>query len=76
MSAQSGGVDEPALLADAERRASLLGQDLYDDPRINFGGTVQLRFNANIRQQDAAESVDDFESGFLIRRGRIKLNGD
>ena len=76
MSAQGGGVDEPALLADAERRASLLGQGLYDDPRINFGGTVQLRFNANIRQQDAVESVDDFESGFLIRRGRIKLNGE
>jgi hypothetical protein len=74
--ASESGVDESALLADAESRSSLLGQDLYDDPRFNIGGTIQLRFNANLRQQDAAQSVDDFESGFLIRRARIKLDGE
>ncbi|MEO0630036.1 MAG: porin [Planctomycetota bacterium] len=71
-----GGVDESALMADAQRRSLLLGQDLYNDPRLNIGGTIQLRFNANIRQQDAAQSVDEFESGFLMRRVRIKMNGE
>ncbi|MEL6796206.1 MAG: porin, partial [Planctomycetota bacterium] len=70
-----GGVDESELIADAQQRASLLGRDLYEDPRFNIGGTVQLRYNANFRQQDAAQSVDDFESGFLMRRVRIKLDG-
>lgn len=70
------GVDESALLQDAQQRASLLGMDLYDDPRFNIGASVQLRFNANFRQQDAAQSVDDFESGFTMRRVRIKMDGE
>ncbi|MEO1584662.1 MAG: porin [Planctomycetota bacterium] len=68
--------DDSALLADAAGRASLFDSSWYDDPRLNIGGTVQLRSNANFRQQDAARSVDDFETGFLMRRIRIKLDGE
>ncbi|MEL6498839.1 MAG: porin [Planctomycetota bacterium] len=64
-----------SLLDDAAARESLVRRDLSDDPRINVGGVIQSRFNINIRQQDAARSVDDFESGFLQRRTRFKLNG-
>lgn len=76
--------DEPAvsaelgerLLKDASSRGSILQPSLFDDPRFNIGGTIQLRYNANFRQQDAAQSVDDFESGFLMRRVRIKMDGE
>lgn len=67
---------EARLLEDASARSSLLGQDLFDDARFNIGGIIHFRFHANLRQQDAAESVDDFESGFLIRRTRVKLDGE
>ncbi len=73
---EGGDLDEAALLADAQARASVLGADLYDDPRFNIGGLIQLRYNANFRQQDAAQSVDDFESGFLMRRVRVKMDGE
>ncbi|MEO1584663.1 MAG: porin [Planctomycetota bacterium] len=43
---------------------------------LNIGGMLQGQYISSIREQDAARSVDDFESGFQIRRSRIKLSGD
>ncbi|MEM1071427.1 MAG: porin [Planctomycetota bacterium] len=67
---------ELRLLTDAATRPSLLQSGRAPDPGFDIGGTIQVRYNANFRQQDAAGTVDDFESGFLIRRARIKLSGE
>lgn len=46
------------------------------DATLNVGGLIQFQSNASVRQQDAGQSVDDFESGFRLRRTRVKLSGD
>lgn len=43
---------------------------------MKLNGLVQSRFNANFLDQDAAQTVDDFESGFEMRRVRIKASGE
>lgn len=65
------------LLADASARTSLLGQAVAnEDFPITIGGLVQSRFNASFLDQDDAQTVDDFESGFEIRRARLKMTGE
>ena len=65
-----------ALIEDARSRESLLSLEPEPEPAVTIGGLVQSRFNANILDQDDAQSVDDFETGFEMRRVRIKLNGE
>ncbi len=65
--------DRESLLSDASARSWQTAGEPEAVGRIS--GVIQARWDANIRQQDAARSVDDFESGFEMRRVRIKLDG-
>lgn len=65
--------DRASLLSDASDRSCSALDESGAAARIS--GIIQARFDANLRSQDAAQSVDDFESGFEMRRVRIKLDG-
>lgn len=47
-----------------------------DPPAVEVGGLLHVRWDANVRQQDDAGSVDDLESGFALRRARLTVDGD
>lgn len=77
------------VLSDADTRASLLADGItagHDGGNfylasadggylLKIGGQIQLRYIANSRDDDAAGSVDDFESGFQIRRVKLSFSG-
>ncbi len=73
------------VLRDADTRVSLLDNRMtagHDGKffiassdgsfRLNLEGQLQVRYIVNVRNNSGD---DDFESGFTIRRGKIKFNG-
>ena len=77
------------VLADADTRASLLadgataghnGKEFFLGSAdgsflLKFGGQVQMRYVVNNRKDAPAAAVDDWETGFTLRRVKVSLAG-
>jgi hypothetical protein len=78
--AASVGAASGQMMGMDHDRLSLLGGDRslpdVEAPAVEIGGLLHVRWDASIRQQDDAGTVDDLAAGFSLRRARLTLDGD